>query len=115
LVCPESIGILGVDCKKCPEESSSRVAISCWDVKKEKWAIWITLPGVIPLLFKAAGVKGDTLTSGQGPDIILQRDADAFVLESLPETMGIQRGNGRIPEMDEVLASLEGRSEWAKK
>jgi hypothetical protein len=115
LICPDSA--VGAGCRACSDGDpcSERLVMTCWDVRKKTWAFLIdrrVLANDVAKKCSAMGITKEMLSSGAGPDFLLERSGGSTLVEEVPESVGQKRGDGGIPEMKRVLAVLARRSVW---
>jgi hypothetical protein len=123
-VCPDSItdgpGVKAKPCGPClrclaDEAPVERYVALGWDVDSKEWCIYMAHPIVFEKIFKqckAMGVTQTMMASGNGPDVVLQRLGKNTEPTVMADTVGQDRGDGKIPSIAEALADIRRRSHW---
>ena len=118
MICPKTIDTTN-DCKVCTSGSlpSSRNLAIGWDCRMNRWALYLGTTGTFSEIFKqckAAGVTGQMMSDGLGPDIILQRIGSHTEVVIATETIGRQRGEVRIDDPIKIINDLAKESYYVK-
>jgi len=116
MVCPKSINENN-PCLVCKTQvpSERKIAIG-WDCKEEQWCFYMAPPYVFSEIFtkcKEVGVTPESMKAGDGPDITLQRTGNKVDIMVDSKTIGEERGDGKVPSIEDVLEDVAMESYWA--
>lgn len=117
MICPDSLGIDPKVCRACTSvKASDRMLSVVWDVKLEKWALYMAPNRVFGAVFEQCqkqSVDPAMMEKGEGPDMILQRAGFGTEVVAMPETIGQVRGK-QIEEWGERSLLFPPLGEAAK-
>lgn len=122
LVCPDSVGPDGPECKLCKGEefpkTYPRMVALGWDERKSRWCIYVAPEKVfdeISLVLESNGVDMEAFCAGKGPPIILQREGMTTLVEIGSEfSSRAKQVRPKPPPLEDFLRGLQSRSFWAK-
>jgi len=113
-LCPESF-INMPCCSACVsgKQKATRYIVLAWDIDHKKWVSCILSAGDLLEMrchYKDSGCTSQEFTTGNGPDMIVQGWGNALEIVSMPETVGLPRGDGNVPNLVDYCTNLAKKS-----
>ena len=110
---------LGRRCCACEsgDRVSTKLVALAWDLDEEKWVACVASRiefAKVSLECLKIGCTDAVLESGKGPDVIVQGWGESTLIVPVAEAIGSQRGDGKVPCLDEQVGMLVKRSRFSK-